>query len=84
MATGHTPVRPVAVKRRSIIHDEEPDTKNIVLDHGDENIGEKSNGLDLDEGRAWKEGEDIECRSISGRNLHHVYNDERLKLAANQ
>ena len=46
-----TPVWRVAVKRRSNIHDEEPDAKKIILDDGDENMGEDK-GLDLDEVRA--------------------------------
>ena len=50
----HTPVRPAAVRRRSNIHDEEPDTKKIIRDDGDENM-EGEQGLDLDEVRARQE-----------------------------
>ena len=71
----HTPVRPAAVKRRSNIHDEEPDTKKIILDDGDENTVEDK-GLELDEVCARKEDEDVVCRSIPGRNLHGVYSNE--------
>ena len=56
----HTPVRPAAAKRRSSIHDEEPDTKKTIRDDGDENVCEDK-GLDLDEVRARREDEDIVC-----------------------
>ena len=77
----HTPVGPAAVKRRSNIHDEEPETKNIIRDDSDENMGEDK-GLDLAEVRTRGEDEDIVCRSILGKNLNKVYSNERLHLAA--
>ena len=49
-----TPVRPAAVKRRSNIHDDEPDTKQIIRDDGDEKM-EGEQGLDLDGVRAGQE-----------------------------
>ena len=79
----HTPVRQAAVRRRSNIHDEEPDTKNIILGDGDENVGEDK-GLVLAEVRARKEDEDIVCGSILGKNLHDAYSNERFKLAFNR
>ena len=65
----HTPVRPAAVTRRRNrnIHDEEPDTKIMILDDRDENTGEDK-GLDLEEVRARREDVDIACRSIPVRN----------------
>ena len=76
-------MRPTAVKRRSNFHDEEPDTKKIIRDDGDENM-EGEQGLDLDGVRARQEDEDMVCRHVLGQNLHDVYSNERLQLAASR
>ena len=65
------------------MHDEEPDTKHIILDDDDENM-EGDQGADLDEVRARREDEDIVCRYVLGKNLHDVYSNERFQLAANR
>ena len=63
-----TPVRPPASKRRSVVHDEEPDTKRIILgdmseegEAGDEDIGE---GID---------GDSIQVRREDERILHGAW-----------
>ena len=71
------------MKQRSNMHGEEPDTKHIILDDDDENM-EGDQGADLDEVRARREDEDIVCRYFLGKNLHDVYSNERLQLAANR
>ena len=80
-----TPVRPPASKRRSVVHDEEPDTKRIILgdmsdegEAGDVDIGD---GIDVDSIQARREDEIILHRAVLGQNLHDVYSIERIKLA---
>ena len=79
----HTPVRPAAVKRRSNIHDEEPDTKKFIREEDDENM-EGGPGLDLDEVCARREDEAIVCQHFLANNLHDVYSNERRQFAASR
>ena len=80
-----TPVRPPASKRRSVVHDEEPDTKRIILgdmsdegEAGDVDIGD---GIDVDSIQARREDEIILHRAVLGENLHDVYSNKHIKLA---
>ena len=66
------------------MHDEEPDTKKIIRDDDDDVNMEGERGVDLDGVRAQREDEDLVCRYFLGKNLHDVYSNGRLQLAANR
>ena len=73
-----TPVRSAPVKRKSNIHDEEPDTKKVICgDLTDED-------LDIDSLRARREDEEIVCKAVLGRDLHDVYSNKRIQVAVNR
>ena len=68
-----------------MVHDEEPDTKRIILgdmsdegEAGDVDIGD---GIDVDSIQARREDGIILHRAVLGQNLHDVYSNERIKLA---
>ena len=79
----HTPVRAQAVKRKKLVHGEEPDLKKIIADDNSDDDMADGNGMgvDIDAIRARCEDERIVCLAMLGRNLHDVFSNDRIKLA---
>ena len=80
----HSPVRAPPVKRRNTTHEEEPDTKKIIVDHesNDENV--PMSVADLNALNVRREDERIVCLAVTGKNLHDVFSNERITLAVNR
>ena len=73
-----TPVRPVATKRRRGVHDEEPDTKKIIV--GELTDDEDAVLSSIDDKKR-KKDEEIVCRALLGKSLHEMYSNKRIDLA---
>ena len=75
-----TPDKGKATKRRSIIHEEEPDTKRIILDDDEmepEN-NDQNDGIDIDSIEAKRIDQDIMFRASIGHDLSEVYSNKRI------
>ena len=80
-----TPERKPAIKRKELIHEEEPDTKKIIREYyGIEIDGYYDGGADVDAIHARKEDLLILSRAILGKSLHEVYSNERIELAVDR
>ena len=79
-----TPERSKPVKRSRGFHDEEANTKRIMLD--DDEMEEEANndGIDVDSIKAKKKGQDILFHAIPGHGLTELYSNERLELASDR
>ena len=65
----HAPVRKAPTERRRAIHEEESDTKKVIL------------GDMADEEREESDDERIVCMAAIGKNLHDIYSYKRTAMA---
>ena len=70
------------MKRKESVHNEEPDTKRIIIDDLSEDVDERM--ADVGAIAAKQEDEWIVCRAILGKDLHDVYSNARTQLAINR
>ena len=77
-----TPERKPAIKRKELIHKEEPDTKKMIREYSDIEIDSHyDGGADVDAIHARKEDLLILSRAMLGKSLLEVYSNERIGLA---
>ena len=79
-----SPTRTAPSKRRSQIHDEEPDTKRIILDEVSDDDDMEMQAEDLSMMNEKKIDSYIVCQAILGKDLHEVYSQSRIRLAVDR
>ena len=80
----HTQVRTAPAKRRKAIHEEEPDTKKVILGDMTDEENEEMTAAVISFLNACLEDERIVCMAAMGKNLHDIYSNERITLAVNR
>ena len=61
------------IKRRSMVHDEEPDTKNMIPDTDGEDYND---GIYVDVIQARREDVKILSMAVLGKSLHDIYSNQ--------
>ena len=79
-----TPERKKAVKRSVGIHDEEPDTKKIIIEDDEMDEADENDGIDVDSIAAKKQDQDILYHAMLGQDLMEIYSNRKIKLAADR
>ena len=80
----HTPVRKAPTMTRKRTHEEEPDTKKVILGDMTDDENKETTAAEISALSARLEDKRIVCMAVMGKNLHDVYSNERIKMAVNR